>query len=109
MKTPSLGEFEELVLLMVGALHDEAYGVAVLENLERHLKKKLNISAVHVALKRMEDKGLVRSRFGGITEDRGGRRKKYYVMTALGKRALDHQYALRNTIYSLIPDISFTK
>jgi len=109
MKTPSLGEFEELVLLMVGALHDEAYGVAVLEHLEGHLKKKLNISAVHVALKRMEDKGLVRSRFGGITEDRGGRRKKYYVMTALGKRALDHQYALRNTIYSLIPNVSFSK
>jgi len=109
MKSPSLGEFEELVLLMVGALHDEAYGVAILENLEQHLNKKLNISAVHVALKRMEDKGLVRSRFGGITEDRGGRRKKYYVITALGKRALDYQYELRTSIYHQIPNISFSK
>ena|SRR5689334_16968954 len=104
----SLGEFEELVLLMVAALHDEAYGVSILENLEEKLEKKLNISAIHVALKRMEDKGFVQSRFGGITEDRGGRRKKYYVVTALGKRMLDEQYALRNSIYKQIPKISFS-
>lgn len=102
-----LGEFEELVLLMVAALHDEAYGVSLLENLEEELDKKLNISAIHVALKRMEEKGFVKSRFGGITEDRGGRRKKYYVVTALGKRMLDEQYALRNSIYKRIPKISF--
>jgi DNA-binding PadR family transcriptional regulator len=103
-----LGEFEELVLLMVAAQHDEAYGVSILENLEEELDKKLNISAIHVALKRMEDKGFVKSRFGGITEDRGGRRKKYYVITALGKRMLDEQYALRNGIYKRIPKISFS-
>ncbi len=102
-----LGEFEELVLLMVAAQHDKAYGVSILENLEEELGKKLNISAIHVALKRMEDKGFVKSRFGGITEDRGGRRKKYYIITALGKRMLDEQYALRNGIYRRIPKISF--
>ena len=104
----SLGEFEELVLLMVASLHNEAYGVAVLENLEEKLKKKLNISAVHVALKRMEDKGFVKSRYGGITEERGGRRKKFYVITALGKRMLDEQFALRTSIYKQIPKISFS-
>lgn len=103
----SLGEFEELVLLTVAAQHDEAYGVSILESLEKEQDKKLNISAVHVALKRMEDKGFVKSRFGGITEDRGGRRKKFYVITALGKRMLDEQYALRNSIYKRIPKISF--
>ena len=107
MKEQSLGEFEELVLLTVGAQHDEAYGVSILEGLENHLEKKLNISAIHVALKRMEDKGFVKSRFGGITEDRGGRRKKYYVITALGKKMLDSQYALRTSIYMQIPKISF--
>jgi DNA-binding PadR family transcriptional regulator len=107
MKQYSLGEFEELVLLMVAALHDEAYGVAILENLEKELEKSLNISAVHVALKRMENKGFVKSRFGGITEDRGGRRKKFYVITALGKKMLDEQFAVRNTIYKRIPKISF--
>jgi DNA-binding PadR family transcriptional regulator len=101
-----LGEFEELVLLMVAALHDKAYGVSILEGLEAELKKELNISAVHVALKRMEQKGLVKSRVGGITEERGGRRKRYYVITALGKRMLDEQYALRNSIYKRIPRIS---
>lgn len=108
MKQHTLGEFEELVLLMVAALHDEAYGVSILEGLEEELEKPLNISAVHVALKRMEDKGFVKSRFGGITEDRGGRRKRYYVITALGKRMLDEQYALRNGIYKRIPKISFS-
>lgn len=107
MTKHSLGEFEELVLLMVAALHDEAYGVSILENLEEQLEKKLNVSAVHVALKRMEDKGFVKSRFGGITEDRGGRRKKFYVITALGKRVLDEQHELRNAIYKRIPKISF--
>jgi PadR family transcriptional regulator, regulatory protein PadR len=107
MKDHSLGEFEELVLLMVAALHEKAYGVSILENLEEKLNKKLNISAVHVALKRMEDKGFVRSWFGGVTTDRGGRRKKFYAVTALGKRVLDHQYELRNSIYKLIPKTAF--
>ena len=107
MKQHSIGEFEELVLLMVAALHNEAYGVAIMEGLEENLEKSLNISAVHVALKRMEDKGFVKSRFGGITEERGGRRKRYYVITALGKRILDEQYELRNSLYKRIPKISF--
>src|SRR5258707_15295789 len=107
MKQQSLGEFEELVLLMVAALHDEAYGVTILENLEKKSGKKVNISAIHVALKRMEDKGFVKSRFGGITEDRGGRRKKFYVITALGKRILDNQYESRTELYKMIPKISF--
>jgi DNA-binding PadR family transcriptional regulator len=107
MRDRSLGEFEELVLLMVAALHNEAYGVVILEHLEEKLSRKVNISAVHVALKRLEDKGFTRSRFGGITSDRGGRRKKFYAITALGKRVLDEQYALRTSIYKEIPKISF--
>jgi DNA-binding PadR family transcriptional regulator len=107
MKDHSLGEFEELVLLMVAGLHDEAYGVAIMEHLQEKLEKNFNISAIHVALKRMEDKGFVKSRFGGITEDRGGRRKKFYVITALGKRMLDNQFALRTSLYKQIPKISF--
>jgi PadR family transcriptional regulator, regulatory protein PadR len=109
MTQHSLGEFEELVLLVVAALHDEAYGVTILENLEEKLEKKVNISAVHVALKRIEGKGFVKSRFGGITEDRGGRRKKFYAITALGKRMLDQQYALRTNLYKQIPKISFSR
>lgn len=107
MKQQSLGEFEEIVLLLVAALHDEAYGVSILENLEEKMQKKVNISAVHVALRRMEAKGYVTSRFGGITEERGGRRKRFYTITALGKQVLDEQYELRTGIYQQIPKISF--
>jgi PadR family transcriptional regulator, regulatory protein PadR len=107
MKGQTLGEFEELVLLTVAALHPDSYGVSILETLELRMEKKFNISAVHVALKRLGDKGLVRSNFGGITEERGGRRKKFYTITALGKKMLDAQYELRTSLYLEIPKISF--
>jgi DNA-binding PadR family transcriptional regulator len=108
MNEQSLGGFEELVLLAVAALHDEAYGVGILEILEEKMEKKFNISAIHVVLTRMEDKGFVRSRFGGITDNRGGRRKKFYVITALGKRMVDNQYALRVSLYKQIPKSLFS-
>lgn len=108
MKEQSIGEFEELVLLMVAAHHDEAYGVLILESLESKLNKKVNISAIHVTLKRLENKGFVESRYGGITSERGGRRKKFYVITMAGKKALDNHYALRTSIYQQIPEISFS-
>ena len=107
MKLPSLGEFEELVLLTVAAQHDHAYGVSIQNGLESKLERVVNISSIHVALKRLDSKGLVQSRYGGITQERGGRRKKYYVITALGKRVLDEQYAIRTSIYQQIPNISF--
>ena len=103
-----LGEFEELVLTMVGVLQDEAYGNTIVKEIKERLGREVALSAVHVTLYRLEDKGFVKSRFGGITEDRGGRRKKFYVITALGKRMLDTQYELRNSIYKQIPKISFT-
>ena len=108
MKGQTLGEFEELVLLMVAAQHPEAYGVSILEGLEIRMEKKFNISAIHVALKRLENKGLVKSNFGGITYERGGRRKKFYLITAFGKKALDAAYELRAGLYLEIPKISFS-
>jgi len=93
----------------VGALHDEAYGVAIMDELEKRLKRKIHITAVHVAFKRLEEKGIVKSRFGGVTSDRGGRRKKFYVMTTYGKKVLDAQYDLRTGLYSLLPRTSFSR
>lgn len=104
-----LGEFEELVLLTIAAQHDQAYGVSIHEFLSAETGKKLNISAIHVTLKRLEKKGYTDSSFGGITETRGGRRKKYYVVTALGKKVLDANQRLRSSIYDQIPPISFQK
>ncbi len=108
MKEDFLGEFEELVLLVAAGFYDEAYGVIIMKSLEEYLGRKVNISAVHIALKRMEEKGYVKSRYGGITENRGGRRKKFYAVTAYGKKVLDSQYALRNRLYQQIPKISFS-
>lgn len=107
MMEHSLGEFEELVLLTVAAYNSEAYGVLILESLQKKLNKKVNISAIHVVLKRMENKGFVESKYGGITKERGGRRKKFYNITSLGKRILDNQYELRTSMYRQIPNISF--
>ena len=107
MNSPSLGGFEELVLLTVAAQHNRAYGVSIKESLEEHLGKTVSISAIHVALKRMGEKGFVRSEFGGITQDRGGRRKKYYLITAAGKAVLDRQYEIRTHLYRQIPKLSF--
>jgi PadR family transcriptional regulator PadR len=66
----------------------------------------LGDNAIHGALKRMEDKGFVKSRFGELRKA-GGRRKKFYGITKLWKRMLDNQYALRTSIYEQIPKISF--
>lgn len=106
MKNYTLGEFEELILLVVAGSDGEAYGVSIQETLIEKVKKNVNISAIHVSLKRLEDKGFVRSKFGGITEERGGRRKKFYAITGLGKRVLEAQYDLRTSLYKQIPKLS---
>jgi len=108
MQNTSIGEFEELVLLTVAVQHDTAYGVSIINSLESKMEKKINVSAVHVALKRMEEKGFVESRYGGVTSDRGGRRKKYYTITAFGKKVIDQQYTLRAGLYLSIPKISYS-
>ncbi|MCB0629411.1 MAG: PadR family transcriptional regulator [Saprospiraceae bacterium] len=107
MSLPSLGEFEELILLIVAVLHDEAYGVTIFDEIEARRGRSASISAIHMSLKRLEEKGFLESRFGGITQDRGGRRKKFYTITALGKKVLDEQYKLRTNLYRDIPKISF--
>ena len=108
MQRTYLGEFEELVLLIVGILHDEAYGVAVLEEIEKQTGRKNNISAVHSALRRLEEKGFTRSRMGGATAMRGGRRKRFFSLTVAGKGALDRVHSIRDRLWHQIPKISFS-
>ncbi len=107
MKGTHLGELEELILLTVGALYDEAYGVGVMDEISEQTGRKLNISAVHSVLKRLEEKGFVKSRMGGATNERGGRRKRYFTLTFLGKKALDESMQLRNQLYNQIPKVAF--
>ncbi|MEC7753372.1 MULTISPECIES: PadR family transcriptional regulator [Roseivirga] len=106
MKGTYLGEFEELVLLTVGALYPEAYGVAVMDEIKKETGRTVNISAIHSALRRLDDKGFVKSKMGGATNERGGRRKRYFELTSQGKKALDEAQSLRLKLYNRITDIS---
>jgi PadR family transcriptional regulator PadR len=90
-----LGAFEELVLLAVGSLGEEAYGVAIKDLLAEKGGKKPSIGALHSALYRLEDKGLLTSWEGGATSERGGRRKKYYSLTSFGIKTLEEAHRLR--------------
>jgi DNA-binding MarR family transcriptional regulator len=74
---------------------------------EKQTGRSLNISAVHAVLKRLEEKGLVKSRMSDPTEERGGRRKRIFVLTASGKRSLEEAHELRNQLFHQIPKIAF--
>ena len=107
MKGTNLGELEELILLTVGILYKKAYGVAVMDEVEKQTGRSLNISAVHAVLHRQEDKGLVRSELSEPTGERGGRRKRIFLLTAAGKKALEEANELRNQMFNQIPKIAF--
>lgn len=93
-----LGAFEELVLLAVGSLGDDAYGVAIKDLLHEKGGKKPSIGALHSALYRLEDKGFLKSWEGGATTSRGGRRKKYYLLTSYGLKILEEAHQLRTEL-----------
>ena len=106
MKGTYIGELEELVLLMVGILYRDAYGVAVMDEIEKQTGRRLNISAVHTVLKRLEEKGLLKSEMGDPTSERGGRRKRIFLLTAAGKRTLNEANEMRNQLFKKIPKVA---
>ena len=106
MKGTYLGELEELVLLHVGILYPEAYGVAVMDEIENQAGRSLNISAVHSVLTRLEEKGLLKSKMSDPTDERGGRRKRIFLLTAAGKRTLEEAHEMRSQLYNRIPKIA---
>ena len=106
MKGTYLGEFEEIVLLAVGILKDEAYGVSIRQEIEDQTQRNVNIGAVHTALHRLEDKGYLTSHDGEATEERAGRPKRYFQITALGKKALEYTKSTRDELWRAIPKIA---
>ena len=102
MKRTYLGEFEELVLLTVAVLNESAYGVAITDELERQTSRSVSISAVHAALHRLEEKGMLQSAMGEATAERGGRRKRLFTVTALGSRTLHDVRAVREQLWESI-------
>ena len=107
MKGTYLGEFEELVLLAIGVLFDNAYGVAIKKELEEQTKRTISIGAIHAACNRLEDKGFLESRFSEPSKTRGGKKKKLYTVTRYGQRALADSRDLRMQMWSRIPKIAF--
>lgn len=97
-----LGELEELILLMVALLNKEAYGVSITEELKSQTNRDISISAAHAVLHRLEEKGFVKSRMGGASAERGGRRKRLFSITAYGRSAIEELRDTRTAIWSLI-------
>jgi PadR family transcriptional regulator PadR len=109
MKGFHLGELEELILLTVASLDTEAYAVSVKTELEKKAKRKANISAIHSVLYRLEDKGFLKSSFGGATQKRGGKMKRYFQVTNAGLAALKEARSMRENIWKTIPRLASAK
>lgn len=106
MERSQIGELEELVLLSVGSLMDEAYAVSILKVIKEHTKRTLDVTAIHSVLRRLEKKGLVSSKMGGATPTRGGRRKKFFTLTTAGRAVLDDIMEVRSALYNKLPKIT---
>lgn len=106
MNDYKLGEFEEIVLLTVGLLYGNAYGVAIKDEIEARSKRKVSVGALQSALRRMEKKGYLTSAEGESNPLRGGKPKRYFTITAYGKKALQHSRDLRNELWNAIPEVA---
>jgi PadR family transcriptional regulator PadR len=98
-----LGEFEEVILLLVGILGKEAYSFKVAEEFESQTTRAVSIGAVHSTLTRLEDKGFLTSEMGESTAERGGRRKRIYTITAHGQRGLQTSMDFRVSLWKQFP------
>jgi PadR family transcriptional regulator, regulatory protein PadR len=103
----SIGEFEELVLLIVAVMNGKAYGISIIDELEKRTGRSAAIGAVQTALKRMEEKGWVTSEFGEATKERGGKRKRYYTITRSGQKALTQRKEQRISLWDAIPKLGW--
>jgi len=104
-----LGEFEEIVLLTVAILHGEAYGIAIINEIEKRLKRNVSIGALQTVLRRLEKKGLLTSEFGEATRVRGGKRKRYFKVTRFGYKVIQQAKEERNALWNAIPEFAFNK
>lgn len=103
MKKYQLGEFEEVVILTIGILNNKAYGVSIKSEIERRLSRTVSMGALHAALVRLEDKGYIKSSAGESTEERAGRPRHYFQITALGKKAMTWTREMRERLWKAIP------
>ncbi len=107
MKGEHIGELEELVLLTVGALGESAYAVTILNEIRKNTSRSPDVTAIHSVLRRLEKKGMVKSEMGGATNERGGRRKRFFTLTNSGIAILDNIMAFKMELYQKIPKLNF--
>ena len=112
MKETRLGDFEEVILLLVGILGEEAYAFRIADEFEAQTKRSISIGAVHSTLTRLEDKDFLTSEMGKATAERGGRRKRIYTITAYGRRVLANARDFKVSLWNQYPgfatgDLSF--
>lgn len=101
-----MGEFEEVVMLTVGVLYKEAYGISIKKEIENRTSRSVSVGALQTALRRLETKGYLTSFEGESTPERAGRPKKYFQITALGKRAVEQARSTREALWKDIPRVA---
>lgn len=109
MKGTNIGEFEELVLLMVSILEDEAYVLRMKQEINIQVKRSVSMGALHTTLSRLGKKGYLNSRLAGASAKRGGRRKRVYKMTALGTKVLHEVKDMRGMLWNQVPSFALSK
>ncbi|MAP54497.1 helix-turn-helix transcriptional regulator [Altibacter sp.] len=107
MSQTTLGELEEIVVMIVAILNGDAYSVGVIDEIKKRLDREVSLGAIQTVLKRLEKKGLLRSAFGHATNERGGKRKRLYEITAEGQEIIDLTRAQRNSLWQAMPRLSF--
>lgn len=105
MKKYRLGEFEEIVMLTVGILHGNAYGVTIKKEIEARADRKVSVGALQTALKRLEQKGYLKAETGEGSQARAGRPKRFYAVTAQGRTALEYNKDLRNDLWAAMSQV----
>lgn len=105
MKKFQLGEFEEIVLLAVGILHGNAYGVTIRDEIEKQMQRKVSIGSLQITLRRLESKGFLKSFQGDTEEARRGRPKLFFELTAYGKKAIEFTRESRNNMWKSLPKL----
>jgi PadR family transcriptional regulator PadR len=100
-----LGEFELMILLAVTYLGEEAYGVPISRELERHRGRVVSVGSVYAALERLESKGLVSSSLGDPTPERGGKAKRYFRITKAGLRQVQESRRVLTDLWRRLPEL----
>jgi PadR family transcriptional regulator PadR len=102
-----LGEFELMLLLAIIHLGEDAYGVPISRELERHRKRDVSVGSVYAALERLEAKGLIVSTLGDPTPERGGKAKRFFRITREGLRQVQETRRVLTKLWQAIPDLKF--